>query len=72
MAYLVCYIFGVLLSTIGALFKIMHWPYGLTILTIGTILSVGYIILGLREIYSCDYLEAVWICVKNNTMGVKR
>ena len=34
------FILGVILITIGALFKILHWMYGAELLTIGTVLQI--------------------------------
>ncbi|AUC82006.1 hypothetical protein CW733_07660 [Lacinutrix sp. Bg11-31] len=37
---LVIFILGIILTIIGALFKIQHWPYAPQILTLGTIVEV--------------------------------
>ena len=36
---------------IGALFKIQHWPYGNNLMTIGYLISIIYVFIGLFEIY---------------------
>lgn len=42
-------IFGIILSLIGSLFKVMHWPFGNSLLIIATFLEVvGGIILGYK------------------------
>lgn len=42
---------GIFLTTIGALFKIQHWPYGTEILTIGLFLEGFAILLGIWKIF---------------------
>ncbi|WP_290696865.1 hypothetical protein [Lacinutrix sp.] len=43
---LLIFIFGIILTIIGALFKIQHWPYGSVILTLGSVVEViGLIVL---------------------------
>ncbi|WP_299385255.1 hypothetical protein [uncultured Lacinutrix sp.] len=37
---LIIFILGIILTIIGALFKIQHWPYASQILTLGTIAEV--------------------------------
>lgn len=37
---LTVFIFGFILITSGALFKIMHWPFGAELLTAGTFLKI--------------------------------
>lgn len=37
---LIIFALGILLSLLGALFRIMHWPAASTILVIGTIMEV--------------------------------
>ncbi|MDT0559449.1 hypothetical protein RM697_12360 [Ichthyenterobacterium sp. W332] len=43
---IVVMLIGFLMTTIGSLFKIMHWPNGSELLTLGMVLeSIGVIIL---------------------------
>ena len=39
---------------IGAMFKIMHWPGGRFLLSIGLLISLIYIVIGLIEIYKTE------------------
>ena len=38
---------GIGATILGALFKIQHWPYGAMILTIGTLLELLAIVIGI-------------------------
>ena len=51
---IVIFLFGLITTIIGALFKIQHWPYGSEILTIGSLLEITgimMVILTLIKIY---------------------
>ena len=37
---IIIFILGFILITLGALFKISHWPYGVELLTAGTFLKI--------------------------------
>ncbi len=37
---IVIFLFGLIITIIGALFKIQHWPYGSELLTIGKLIEV--------------------------------
>jgi len=39
---------------IGAMFKIQHWPGGRLLLSIGLLISLIYIVIGLIEIYKTE------------------
>ncbi|MBL7762928.1 MAG: hypothetical protein JNL23_05825 [Chitinophagaceae bacterium] len=43
----IIFLIGLLARTIGALFKIRHWPYGDELLLAGTIISATGIIIGI-------------------------
>ncbi len=54
------FIFGIgfcLSSIIGALFKIMHWPMGNLILTVGSILEIIGIVLCLYKVLTYPKFE---------------
>lgn len=40
---------------IGALFRIMHWPYADLLLGISFVLSLGYILIGLLQVLRSTY-----------------
>ncbi len=53
---IVVFLFGLVFTTIGALFKILHWPYSSEILSIGSLIEVSgivMVIVTLIQIYKC-------------------
>jgi len=42
---IVIFLFGLIATIIGALFKIQHWPYGSEILTIGNLIEITGIVM---------------------------
>lgn len=55
MRFSIVYIISLVLSTpftiLGAMFKILHLPFGATLLALGFIFSLVYIILGITDIW---------------------
>ncbi len=52
---IVIFSFGIIITIIGALFKIQHWPYGSELLTIGSlveIIGIIFTIITLIQIYN--------------------
>jgi len=47
-------IISLIITIIGAMFKIMHWPGASTLLTIGLLTSLIYILIALSNIYQTD------------------
>jgi len=48
--------FSVIITIIGAFFKIQHWPNAQTLLVIGILSTIGYIIRGIYEVQTCAKL----------------
>lgn len=44
---IITFLFAIALTTVGALFKIQHWPYGSVLLTIGMLLEVVAILIAI-------------------------
>ncbi|WP_439901096.1 GldL-related protein [Winogradskyella luteola] len=52
---IIIFSFGIIITIIGALFKIQHWPYGSELLTIGSLIEVigiVFTIITLIQIYN--------------------
>jgi hypothetical protein len=47
-------IFSLVLTIIGAMFKIMHWPVASLLLSFGLLISLIYIVIGLMGIYKTE------------------
>jgi hypothetical protein len=47
---MISFISSLFLTIVGALFKIMHWPYASILLTVGLLCSLVYVVLCLMEI----------------------
>ena len=63
--YKVSLIISLVFMTIGAILKIMHWPNGNPVLSAGIIASLGYVILGIRDIFSNQktnlLMKLIWL-----------
>jgi len=47
-------IISLFITIIGAMFKIMHWPFASFLLTIGLIISLIYVVIALIEIHQTE------------------
>jgi uncharacterized membrane protein YdjX (TVP38/TMEM64 family) len=47
---MISFISSFFITIVGALYKIMHWPYANILLTIGIVISLVYVVLCLMEI----------------------
>jgi hypothetical protein len=63
--YNICFIGGIVLTPIGAIFKIMHLSYLESVLVLGVILSVVYILLSIIEIIKSNRIsnneKTMWV-----------
>lgn len=48
------YLFAFILMILGALFKIMHWPYGPELLTISTAIKTVVALLAIYKVLTTD------------------
>jgi len=55
--YKIAYVLSFMLLIIGLLFKIQHWPYGRDILSVGLLLSIVYVFIGIQTVLSQKSIE---------------
>ncbi|PTX58750.1 hypothetical protein C8N46_11258 [Kordia periserrulae] len=46
------FLLGILITIVGSLFKIQHWPYGGELLTVGSLTESLAILLGIWKLFS--------------------
>ena len=51
---LAIFLLGMFITTIGALFKIQHWPYGSELLTVGSLTEGLAFLLGIWKLFTTE------------------
>jgi small basic protein len=58
-------IITLVLTIIGAMFKITHWANGNNLISAALIASLGYVILGIRDVFSNQksnlFVKLIWL-----------
>ncbi len=54
---IVFFLLGILTATIGSLFKIMHWKYGVEILLLSVLLKIIALGFAIKKVLSTDKLN---------------